>query len=36
MDINYFRKIQNSYNTDIKKVPILYSLKREFNERFDK
>lgn len=36
MDINYFRKIQNAYNSDVKKNPILYSLKREFNERFDK
>ena len=36
MDINYFRKIQNAYNSDIKKNPTLYSLKREFNERFDK
>lgn len=36
MDINYFRKIQNAYNSDVKKNPILYSLKREFNERFQK
>lgn len=36
MDINYFRKIQNAYNSDVKKNPTLYSLKREFNERFDK
>ena len=36
MDIDYFRKIQNAYNSDVKKNPTLYSLKREFNERFDK
>ena len=36
MDINYFRKIQNAYNSDVKKNPTLYSLKREFNKNFDK
>lgn len=36
MDINYFRKIQNAYNSDVKKNPKLYSLKREFNKNFDK
>lgn len=36
MDINYFRKIQNTYNSNVKKNPILYSLKKQFNDNFDK
>lgn len=36
MDIDYFRKIQNTYNSDSKKNPLLYTLKKQFNDSFDK